>query len=199
MKRHIGWVTGLLIIMTYGGTANADADLSISPITGTFASGTTFNVDVNISNVTDLYGYQFDVTFNPAVLAAVGTSEGSFLSQGGATFFIPGTPDNNNGVLSATANTLLSPVAGVTGAGELAVLSFKAIGSGISSIALSGVALVDSVFDSVGSQASSASVSVAPRQMTAPEMDPTWTVSAVTLLLGTLTVLRGRRREATAR
>jgi adhesin HecA-like repeat protein len=198
MKRHIGWLTGLLIIMAYGGSANADSDLSLSPISGTFASGTTFNVDVNIANVTDLYGYQFDVTFNPDVLAAVGTSEGSFLSQGGATFFIPGTPDNNNGVLSATADTLLSPVAGVTGAGELAILSFKAIGAGISSITLSGVTLVNSAFDSVGSRASSASVSVTARQMTAPEMDPTWTVSGVTLLLGTLTVIRGRRREIKA-
>jgi hypothetical protein len=48
-------------------------------------------VDVNISGVTDLYDFQFDLSFNPAVIQATSVLEGKFLlSGGGTTFFLPG-------------------------------------------------------------------------------------------------------------
>jgi hypothetical protein len=46
-------------------SANAQAVLSIDPTTQTTFTGTVITMDVDVANVTDLYGYQFDLTFNP--------------------------------------------------------------------------------------------------------------------------------------
>jgi len=72
-----------------GSLANAQAVLSVDPTTQTTSTGNIVTVDVNISNVSDLYGYQFDLAFNPSVLQAISSSEGPFLATGGSTFFIP--------------------------------------------------------------------------------------------------------------
>ncbi|HEV3199328.1 MAG TPA: cohesin domain-containing protein, partial [Bryobacteraceae bacterium] len=69
------------------GTLSVDAPSSA-------AVGDIFTVNVNIAGITDLYGFQFDLSFDPAILAAASSTEGPFLPTGGATFFIPGTIDN---------------------------------------------------------------------------------------------------------
>lgn len=48
-------------------------------------------VDVNIFGVADLYDFQFDLGFNPAVIRAMNVPEGAFLSNGGdLRVFFPG-------------------------------------------------------------------------------------------------------------
>jgi adhesin HecA-like repeat protein len=110
----------------------------------TVSQGSSLAVDVNIASVTDLYGFQFDLGFNPSVLMATVVSEGAFLPSGGSTFFIPGTIDNTNGIVAATADTLISAMSGVTGSGTLAVFDFTAIANGATGLTLSNVILVDS-------------------------------------------------------
>jgi hypothetical protein len=110
----------------------------------TVSQGSSLAVDVNIASVTDLYGFQFDLGFNPSVLMATMVSEGAFLPSGGSTFFIPGTIDNTNGIVAATADTLTGAMSGVTGSGTLAVFDFTAIANGSTGLTLSNVILVDS-------------------------------------------------------
>ncbi|HEY2779809.1 MAG TPA: cohesin domain-containing protein [Steroidobacteraceae bacterium] len=182
---------GFAAFLAIVGDANA-ADLSVvAPASVT--AGSEFTVDVNISGAADLYGYQFDLGFNPSVLSTVSVSEGSFLASGGSTFFIPGTLDNVNGSVAATANTLENPVPGVSGSGNLVVVTFEALTNGVSAIAVSAVELIDSAFNSIDSTAISGSVTVASSSVMAPEIDPASTMSAATLLLGALAVLRSRR------
>jgi adhesin HecA-like repeat protein len=109
----------------------------------TVAQGSMFAVDVNIANVTDLNAFQFDVGFNQNNLMAMSVAEGSFLPSGGSTVFIPGTIDNTDGVIAATADALVGAV-GVSGSGTLAVFDFSAIGSGTTDLTVSNVILVDS-------------------------------------------------------
>jgi hypothetical protein len=89
-------------------------------------------------------------------------------------------------------------VPGVDGSGNIAVLSFEAIGSGVSSLVLSGVQLIDSTFNVTSGQSSSGSVIVRSGggTMSAPEIDPNSAVSAITLLFGSLLVLRSYRHKA---
>jgi hypothetical protein len=179
-----------------GSLAHAQAVLSIEPLSQNVSVGSTFAIDVNISNVNDLYGYQFDLSFNPKLISARSSSEGSFLTTGGiSTFFIAGTNDNKNGIVSATADTIIGAVPGANGSGNLAVLTFDAIGAGVSSVALSGVQLIDSSFNSISSQSTGASVSVSSA-IKAPEIDPASAMGALTLLFGGLAILRGRRTPA---
>jgi hypothetical protein len=140
----------------------AAAIISIAPTSEEIANGNTFTVDINIGSVTDLYGYQFDVSFNSTILQAVSSSEGSFLTTVGSTYFVPGTNDNSNGLLGATADTLLSAVPGVSGSGTLATLTFQAIGSGTSTLSLGNVQLLDSSLNLIDGIASNGSITVAP-------------------------------------
>jgi len=127
----------------------ADSVVSIQPSTDSVSLGNSFTLDVDIAGVTDLYDWQFDVDFNPAVLSVTGITEGSFLSGGGTTFFLPGTIDNVGGSITFNADTLLGPPPGVNGSGTLATLDFTAIGNGSSPITLANVILQDSNGDNI--------------------------------------------------
>jgi len=146
----------------WGPLASAqNATLSVDPTIQTTTTGSLVTVDVSISSVTNLYGYQFDLTFNPSILQAVSSSEGSFLSKdGSATFFIPGTNDNVGGTVAATADTLLTAVNGVGGAGELVVITFDAIGSGTSAINIANEILLDSNLNIISDTTTGGSVTV---------------------------------------
>jgi cohesin domain-containing protein len=179
-----------------GSLASAQAVISIDPTTQTTSTGNVVTVDVTISNVSDLYGYQFDLGFNPSVLQAVSSSEGPFLATGGSTFFIPGTNDNLGGTVFATADTLLTAISGLNGSGELAVFTFDAIGAGTSTFAIQNETLLNSSLNVIGDLTKTGFVTVSSPVVAAPEIDPASTVAALSLLLGGLAVLRGRRRTA---
>jgi hypothetical protein len=181
-----------------GSLADAQAVISIDPTTQTTSTGNVVTVDVAISNVSDLYGYQFDLGFNPSVLQAVSSAEGPFLATGGSTFFIPGTNDNLGGTVLATADTLLTAINGVNGSGELAVFTFDAIGTGTSTFAIQNETLLNSGLNVVSDLTKTGSVTVSP-VVAAPEIDAASTGSALTLLMGGLAIMRGRRERAHSR
>ena len=61
----------------------------------------TFTLHLNAENVSDLKGWQSDITFNPAVLRVDQVSEGDFLKQDdGDTFFQKGTINNKTGKIT---------------------------------------------------------------------------------------------------
>jgi hypothetical protein len=143
-----------------GSLASAQAVISIDPTTQTTSTGSVVTVDVAISNVSDLYGYQFDLGFNPSVLQAVSASEGPFLAGGGSTFFIPGTNDNLGGSVFATADTLLTAINGVNGSGELAVFTFDAIDAGSSTFSIQNETLLNSGLNVISDLTKTGSVTV---------------------------------------
>jgi hypothetical protein len=176
-----------------GSQVVAQAVISIDPTAQTTATGSVVTVDVDISNVSDLYGYQFDLGFNPSVLQAVSSSEGPFLAGGGSTFFIPGTNDNLGGTIFATADTLLTATSGVNGSGELAVFTFDAVAAGTSTFSIQNETLLNSGLNVISDLSKTGLVTVSSQTLAAPEIDAASTMAAMTLLLGGLTVIRGRR------
>jgi hypothetical protein len=177
-----------------GSLVNAQAVISLDPTTQTTSTGSVVTVDVAISNVSDLYAYQFDLSFNPSVLQAVSSSEGPFLAAGRSTFFIPGTNDNLAGTVFATADTLLAPISGVNGSGELAVFTFDAIGAGTSTFTIQNEIVLNSSLNVISDLTKTGSVTVKSPTVAAPEIDPASTMAALTLLLGGLAVMRGHRK-----
>ena len=98
--------------------------------------GDTFTVHVNAEKVTDLAGWQFDLTFNPDVLEVVEVNEGDFLkTDGETTFFQQGTIDNTAGEITGLTAALFSE-GGVTGTGTLLSVTFLAKTGGESQIDL---------------------------------------------------------------
>jgi general secretion pathway protein D len=139
------------------------ASIFIGPASSTTFVAGTVNVAVQVTNVTDLYAYQFDVSFDPAVLSTAAITEGGFLPSGGSTLFLPGALDNLSGTLTLTAGFLEGPVPGVSGSGTLATLLFTGVGLGTSPLTLSNVVLLDSAGRDIAATASqNGSVTVVP-------------------------------------
>ena len=103
-------------------------------------------------DITELFTYSFDLTFDATILAATGISDGGFLSTAlidspdvGVTF-IPGTI--SPGLITLTLASIFGPLeqGGATGSGALAFVTFQAIGVGTANLALANVLLLDSTF-----------------------------------------------------
>ena len=98
--------------------------------------GDTFTLDIRAEDVTDLAGWQFDITFDLAILEAINVSEGDFLkTDGGTTFFQGGSIDNAAGKITGLSAARLSG-GGVSGTGVLLQVMFKAKSAGETELAL---------------------------------------------------------------
>jgi Cohesin domain len=185
-----------LACVTGPGTARASAILSIQDLSASL--GDTVTVEVDISDVSDLYAFQFDLIFDPTIMSDSSSTEGPFLPGGGATFFIPGTIDNVNGAVSQTADTLLSAVAGVNGSGALAFFQFSAIGAGYSALAIpiDSVILLDSNLNEIPFDVTNGSLTVQDRAE-APEPAPEFLLGMG--LLGCGMALQKRRTRPPTR
>ena len=98
--------------------------------------GDTFTFDIRAENVSDLAGWQFDLAFDPAILEAVGVSEGDFLkTDGGSTFFQGGRIENPSGKIVGLRAARLTG-GGVSGSGSILQVEFEAKSGGETEIAL---------------------------------------------------------------
>ena len=98
--------------------------------------GDTFTVDINAEIAFDLGQWQLDIVFDPAALEAVNVSEGDFLTMsGGTTAFQAGSIDNAAGNITGLSAER-DDDQGVTGAGTLLQVGFKAKSSGETKLAL---------------------------------------------------------------
>jgi adhesin HecA-like repeat protein len=172
------------------------AILSVTPASLPVVGAESFSLNISISGVTDLFGYQFDLGFNPAVLSVTGESEGPFLATGGSTFFIPGSIDNVGGTVSATADTLLTAISGVSGSGILATIDFSSIGNGASSITLFNVFVLDSTESEIPATIQNGTVAVNGIPASGvPEPSSGFLLGAGLLLGWFLRVWRGPQRR----
>jgi hypothetical protein len=142
--------------------------VSIEPPSQKAEPGQSLSVDVLISDVADLYAFEFDLVFDPAILAAAGVTEGSFLPNSGTTVFIPGIIDNSGGTISAIADSLIGPIPGVTGTGTLATVLFDALAPGTGTLSLSSVILLSSTLALIDSSTVNGTVNVQPAEVAEP-------------------------------
>ena len=163
MKTNISIAVAMIVFAALMLASDAFADsttLNAVANQATVSSGASLSVNVNISNVADLYDYQLDIAFNPNVVSAIGVTEGAFLQSGGSTFFIPGTIDNSAGSITLNAGTLLSAISGVTGGGTLVVFDFTALSPGTSTFTIENEILQDSTGAVLSDATTSGSVTV---------------------------------------
>jgi Cohesin domain len=137
MVRNVRWISliaGIFLAQLMASAGFADT-LPILSVSGppSVNEGASFAVDVNITNVTNLFAYEFDLSFNPSVVQATNVIQGPFLSRGGPTIFLAGGIDNTNGDIAFNVETLQTPISsGVIGSGTLMTFDFLAVAPGVS-------------------------------------------------------------------
>ena len=129
----------------YGPTSSS-TQVSISPVNTTVYSeiGTTFTVNITITNANDLYVWQAGVNFNAIILEALSFEEGPFLKEKNATLWTPATIDNTVGIIHYHASALAGNITGANGNGTLATITFKTKNYGTTTLQLTNVVLLDS-------------------------------------------------------
>ena len=115
----------------------------VDPPISTAEVGQTFFINIKISNVVDLYGWEFRLKWNSTLLNALNVIQGPFLKQGGGTFFWPKI--NNTAGYILVDCTLLGDVPGVNGSGTLATVKFYAKNQGESILDLYDTLLLNSL------------------------------------------------------
>ncbi len=159
----------LFAFLLLPGMASADSvSLNVSSA-ASVPQGNNFTVDVNISGVTDLYDFQFDLSFDPTILQVTNIAEGAFLPGSGATFFLPGFIDNSAGTITFNADTLEAAIPGANGAGTLIEFSFDASSVGTSFLNLDNIILQDSQGNLISSSTTNGSVTVTSVTVPTPE------------------------------
>jgi len=153
-KILIGCLAALLLLTA--APASAAPMVSVFPSSQTVTLGQTFFVDFVVSGVTDLYAFQFGISFDPTILFVTPIDpndpfdpglivERGFLASGGqTTVFNPGFVSNVDGTILFNSGTLIgctasdptcpNPITGVSGSGTLFSVSFTALAIGTSPI-----------------------------------------------------------------
>ena len=111
----------------YAPVNNQLAEVSISPESQNVSCGETFTIDIVVSPEVAVAGSQFDLSFDPSLIAADDVEEGDFLNQNGAsTYFSSGTIDNEAGNIVGVAGAITTPGQTVSTEGIFATISFTA-------------------------------------------------------------------------
>jgi len=131
------------------------------------AVGDSYTVNVSISDVSSLYGYELKLYYNSTLMNGTQAIEGPFLkSGGGQTFFYTvNFTDNYNSThgLLYIACTLTGNLSGVSGSGVLATAKFEALALGNSSLLhLADVKASDPNSSAISHEDSDGSVTVLP-------------------------------------
>lgn len=129
------WALGCVVFATEVAIASPGATIAIDPAEVLdVPSGETFKVNITITDVVNLYGWQVNITFNPGILNVASTEEGPFLKQVNETVVMKRVNNDGGFLLLSSTFTVPYPTQGATGSGLLATVTFSVTGGGVSSL-----------------------------------------------------------------
>ncbi len=116
--------------------ANPGATITLNPSdVRDLDPGTTFTVDVAITDASNVFGWQVNLTFTPGVLSVSGVAEGTFFADFNETVWPAPKIENGRGFVLFSASLWPPyPAEGAGGNGLLATISFKAESGGSSAM-----------------------------------------------------------------
>ncbi len=105
--------------------ASTTPDVYVDPPTVSVGRvGRLFDVSVKIGDATNIYGYEFKLSFNATLLQATAIYNGTFFGAS-PQYYLKQTYDNDLGIIWV-ALTLTGPQQGKNGSGLLATITFNA-------------------------------------------------------------------------
>lgn len=124
-------------------TSPATLELTIAPASTTLSVGTSAVVTINLAGVSNLYGYQFKVSYDASKVSATGVFINTFVDSTTNAFIPPGWNAACSAGVCRFAVTKLRPAAPVSGTGTLAQITFTGIAPGVFPAAFSDDSLSD--------------------------------------------------------
>ena len=112
--------------------AQAPIAISVMPPVGTQAVGSTFQLAITVANAHDLYSVPLQLQFNPNVLSLVNVDSGDFLGRDGQAVAVVHRDEGGSVTISASRPPNVN---GISGAGTLCTLTFKALAAGDTPVA----------------------------------------------------------------
>lgn len=136
-------LTSIVIILVAGGigAASPETVFAVDPKIVVAGLDESFIVNITVSDVSDLYGWQFNLTFDPTIVNVVNVTEGPFLKQAGSTWMPDVTIHNFVGWVFSGDSLFPFPEEGATGSGVLASVLFNVTAEGESDLNLSETVL----------------------------------------------------------
>ncbi len=119
------------------GIPSAPAEVFIFPAVRRAGLNNIFTVEVRIKNASNVGSVPFYINYDPKIIQAVEAVEGGFLKQGGASTSFMFFPDDTLNGSAIMGYSRLGQDSGADGSGVLAILKFKALGIGETSISFS--------------------------------------------------------------
>jgi len=117
----------------------------VDPATSSVEMEGVFTIDIMIDGVEDLGSFQFDLTYDPAIVQATDVTLGPFLgSTGRSTGVVGPTIDNVGGLVTFGAFSFGSQP-GPSGTGTLATITFSTAGVGTSFLDLQNSQITDTL------------------------------------------------------
>jgi len=132
--------------------------LVVNPATQTVEMGSSFAVNIDIANVSDLYGHEIKLSYNTTVLDCLQVIKGPFLTSAWPTLFTAKT-DEPGGIISIS-DALMANLTGVNGSGTLATITFNATATGKTALHLFDTQLANSWHQPIGHTAFDGTVEV---------------------------------------
>lgn len=118
----------------------------VDPATVTVRVCEQFTVDMNIADVVNLTGWEFNITFNPNLVECISVEEGPFLKSAGITIWAY-VINNTAGCVYGLDSIMIG--GGASGSGTLANVTFHCLGKGDTYLTFVDTYLVDSNFDPI--------------------------------------------------
>lgn len=148
MKNKIIIAVAVMIVVAIMATyflvnrTSSPTTLLIDPQNVQGAVGQDFTVDIKVSDVAGLYGWELKVGWNATVLEVVSVTEGAFLRARGSTFFTYNNTWFPLGYVLVDC-TLIGDTEGMNGSGVLASIQFHVKQAGNCDIRLYDTKLID--------------------------------------------------------
>jgi hypothetical protein len=114
----------------------------VNPQNISAAVGQDFSIDIKVTDVVDLYGWEFKLGWNDTILHLQNVTEGSFLRNAGATFFTYNL--NSTGPHIVVDCTRLVDLPQASGSGTLSTATFHVQQPGSCDLNLYDAVLINS-------------------------------------------------------
>ncbi len=135
---------GLLLLPAAASTSGANTSIKVIPASIDVSVGEEFSVDIVLEPGGDeVYGVQYELTFDTTSLEFVNQTAGDFLSQDGANTIEILNKFNEESKRIEYGETRMGADTGVTAAGTLARITFRVIGDRGSYLDLTEVIVAD--------------------------------------------------------